>query len=99
MNPAPVRIAAEDQELVTFAQARKILGGISAGDFANLIAQGHLRPHPILTDRINHEQVRQFARICGAGAEADERRPVSNAASKICSEGQIWSVPTFGKVG
>jgi len=99
MTPSPARIAAEDQELVTFAQARKILGGISAGDFANLIAQGHLRPHPILTDRINHEQVRQFARICGAGTEADERRPVSNATSKSGSEGEVWGVPTFGKVG
>lgn len=99
MTPSPARIAAEDQELVTFAQARKILGGISSGDFANLIALGHLRPHPILTDRINHEQVRQFARICGATSEADERRPVSNAAPQSGSEGQIWGVPPVRQVG
>jgi hypothetical protein len=90
----PQRIAAEDQELVTFAQARKILGGISQAEFAKLIIAGHLEPHPVLTDRINHEQIRKFARVSGTGADLGWRK-IPDANTEIGSENQIWGTPSF----
>lgn len=88
---APQRIAPEDAELVTFAQARKILGGITQATLLDLFASGHLRPHPVLADRINKNHVEEFAKL-GTDPNEGTGRTLSTPSAEVHLQGP-WGVP------
>lgn len=79
------------QELVTFEEAGVILRK-PVTVIRSLISQGHLKPHPVLADRIARQQVRRFALDYDQHAEsnAEEGRAVDDSTTQ--SE---WEVPTL----
>lgn len=93
---APQRIAAEDAELVTFAQARKILGGISTGELLELISTGELIAHPRLTDKIHHDEVKRFARLGTAADPNMGRAPLRLTVAEGSGQEKVWGTPKIG---
>ena len=71
-NPAPF--------LVSYAQARWLLGDISHKTLRALIAAGKIKAHHELADRIIFESLEKFALHYGDNAETDNaiRQPLEN---------------------
>lgn len=88
----PERIAPEDAELVTFQQARKILGGISVGELLELISTKQLDPHPVLSDRIRKDEVKRFANL-GTDSVPNAGRPVRLTVAEGSGESKVWDTP------
>lgn len=74
--------------LVSFAEAGRLLG-VGARELRQLIAQGHLTPHPILANRIPRNNVERFAlQSSDAETDTEERRAVD---APVAAGG--WGVP------
>lgn len=72
------RAAAPDTLLITFSEAARLLS-VSSERLRGLIAKGHLRPHPVLDDRILRSQIDRFATNYEHAPE--DRQPTTDAES------------------
>jgi hypothetical protein len=76
-------------------EARHLLGGISQNDLLNLIRDGHIRPHPILANKIARTELRKFALEYGidAATNIEERREMDAPTAS-----PAWETPSFARV-
>jgi hypothetical protein len=82
-----------DPKLATFSDAARVLR-VTVSQVRALVAAGHLRPHPILNDRISTGEISRFAELQSGDRERTEtdppkRRSVHDPIS------DTWDVPSI----
>lgn len=88
------RPAAPDTLMLTFREAARLLS-INAVALRRLIAQGHIKAHPILADRITRTEIERFA-LNYEYAETDNRpdtNPTHGRPVDPITTPEGWQVP------
>ena len=81
--------------LVTFARAAEELS-LSPAELRRLIAEGYLKPHPVLAKRIAFDQIQKFAYYDNPDAETDRRPEADTESGQPLDAGtpaQEWGIP------
>lgn len=81
----------QSEQLLVNLQDAAVMLRVNRSEILKLIAEGHLRPHPVLAGRIARSEVERFALDYvsrDAQADSQERRPMDAPATE-----ERWGIP------